>query len=317
MEYLIFVLAKWTGDKGVALWVFIGLVAVATFALGAALIALTAAVLDPVRGRARALVGGGGEAERSSAWGRIGAALRPWVLPKAASRAQAVRVRLIHAGFRTDAALSNYYAIRALLMFGLPLVVLLAMTVARAAGNLVLMGGAAAVLAGALLPERWLRWRIEKRKRVLFAAMPDALDLLVVCTEAGYGLKPAIQRVADELQESHPELAAELGMVNAEMRAGVDRVEALRHLAERTNLEDIGGLVALLAQSLRFGTSVADALRIYADEFRDKRTQRAEETAATLSTRMVFPLVLCMFPAFFLVAIGPAVVGVMGALGHS
>ena len=152
---------------------------------------------------------------------------------------------------------------------------------------------------------------IERRKRRLYNGFPDALDLLVVCTEAGYGLKPALQRVADELVIGHPELSEELALVNSEMRAGVDRVDALRNLADRTGLEEIAGLVALLSQSLRFGTSIAESLRIYSEEFRDKRMQRAEEEAGKVSTKMVFPLVLCMFPAFFVVAIGPAIVGLL------
>ena len=129
----------------------------------------------------------------------------------------------------------------------------------------------------------------------------------------GLGLAPALQRVADEIGVSHPELGEELGLVNAEIRAGVERGQALKNLADRTGLQDIRGLTALLVQTMRFGTSVADALRVYADEFRDKRTQSAEEQAAKISTKMIFPLVLCLFPSFFLVAVGPAVIGLIDA----
>ena len=142
---------------------------------------------------------------------------------------------------------------------------------------------------------------------------PDALDILVICTEAGLGLNAALQRVTDELGVSYPELMEELEMVNAEIRIGVDRVVALRGLADRTGIEEIRGLVTLLTQSLRFGTSIAQTLRIYSEEFRDKRAQRAEEEAAKIATKMIFPLVFCMFPAFFIVAIGPAILGVMKA----
>jgi tight adherence protein C len=138
-----------------------------------------------------------------------------------------------------------------------------------------------------------------------------------VCVEAGLGLAPAMQRVADELSISHPKLGAELGLVNAEMRAGVERSEALKNLADRTGLPDIRGLVALLVQTMRFGTSVADALRVYSEEFRDKRMQAAEEQAAMIGTKMIFPLVLCLFPCFFLVAIGPAIVGVLAMFGKA
>ena len=142
------------------------------------------------------------------------------------------------------------------------------------------------------------------------------LDLLVVCVESGLGLAAALQRVSDELGVSHPELAYELATVNAEVRVGVPREQALKNLAERTGLEDIRGLVGLLVQTMRFGTGVADALRVYSEEFRDKRTQKAEEMAAKMGTKLIFPLVLCMFPMFFVVAVGPAVIRIMDAFSQ-
>ncbi|MCY1308184.1 Type II secretion system (T2SS), protein F [compost metagenome] len=150
----------------------------------------------------------------------------------------------------------------------------------------------------------------------LRAAFPDALDLLVVCVESGLALPQAIERVADEMAVSQVELAEELALVNAEIRAGIPSALALKRLAERTGLEDVQGLVSLLAQSIRFGTSVADTLRIYAEEFRDRRTQAAEERAAKLGTKLLFPLILCLWPSFFLVAIGPAIIGVINAFGN-
>jgi tight adherence protein C len=167
---------------------------------------------------------------------------------------------------------------------------------------------AAAALVGLIVPELVLNQLVERRQKRLRDAFPDALDMLVVCVEAGLGLTASIQRVAEELRFSHPELAAELALVTAEMRAGVDRETALKGLAARTGLEDIHGLVSLLLQTLKFGTSIADTLRVYAEEFRDKRMQRAEEQAAKIGTKLVFPLVFCLFPSFFVVAIGPAVI---------
>ena len=161
--------------------------------------------------------------------------------------------------------------------------------------------------AGVLLPSNVLDRLVERRLRRLRHGFPDALDLLVVCVEAGLGLSGAIQRVADEIVVSHAELSRELSLVNAEIRAGVDRSQALRNLADRTGLDDIRGLVSLLIQTMRFGTSVADALRVYSEEFRDRRMQKAEEEAAKIGTKLIFPLVFCLFPSFFLVAIGPAV----------
>jgi tight adherence protein C len=172
---------------------------------------------------------------------------------------------------------------------------------------------------GIIAPNGVLTRLMERRLRTLRNAFPDALDLLVVCVESGLGLSAAIQRVADEIVVSHAELARELGLVNAETRAGVDRSVALRNLADRTGLDDIRGLVSLLIQTMRFGTSVADALRVYSNEFRDRRLQKAEEEAAKIGTKLIFPLVLCLFPSFFTVAIGPAVirlVNVFSQLGN-
>ena len=149
---------------------------------------------------------------------------------------------------------------------------------------------------------------MQSRLKKLRNGFPDALDLLVVCVESGLGLAAAIQRVADELSVSHPELATQLALVNAEMRVGVERTKALRNLADRTGLDDIRGLVSLLIQTMRFGTGVAESLRVYSEEFRDKRMQKAEEAAAKIGTKLIFPLVTCLFPSFFIVAIGPAVI---------
>jgi tight adherence protein C len=167
-----------------------------------------------------------------------------------------------------------------------------------------------------LLPNFVLHKLTDKRIRALTNGFPDALDLLVVCVESGLGLAAAIQRVADELGVSHPELAFELALVNAEIRVGVQREQALKNLADRTGLEDIRGLVGLLVQTMRFGTGVADALRVYSEEFRDKRTQKAEEQAAKMGTKLVFPLVLFMFPIFFIVAVGPAVLRIIDAFAQ-
>jgi tight adherence protein C len=159
-----------------------------------------------------------------------------------------------------------------------------------------------------------LSWWIERRQREILNGFPDALDLIVACTEAGLGLNAALQRVANDIAVSHPELSSELALVNSEIRAGVERVTALRNLATRTGIEDIRGLVSLLSQSLRFGTGIAETLRIYAHDLRDKRMQRAEEEAAKIGTKMIFPLIFCMFPAFFVVMVGPAVIGVLRVL---
>lgn len=240
-----------------------------------------------------------------------------WVLPKSEVERSKLTKHLTYAGFRSPIALQVFYCIKVALVLILPAIVLI---VAQwfpelPTSRLLLMVGMGAGL-GLIAPSSVVDRMMENRLRTLRRAFPDALDLLVVCVEAGLGLSAAIQRVADELVVSHPELARELALVNAEVRAGVDRGHALRNLADRTGLDDIRGLVSLLIQTMRFGTSVADALRVYSEEFRDRRMQKAEEEAAKIGTKLIFPLVFCLFPAFFVVAIGPAVIRLIDVFGQ-
>ena len=169
----------------------------------------------------------------------------------------------------------------------------------------------AALLLGYLLPDIWLTWRIRARQHRLRLALPDGLDLLVICVEAGLGLDQALARVSQELRFAHPELSEELQIVNLEMRVGKTRLEALRELSQRTGLDDIKALVAMLIQTDRFGTSVAQALRVHSDELRMKRRQRAEEMAAKTTVKMVPVLVFFIFPALMVVILGPAVIAIM------
>jgi tight adherence protein C len=163
-------------------------------------------------------------------------------------------------------------------------------------------------LVGFLAPDMWLTWQVRKRQHVIRLALPDALDLLVVCIEAGLGLDQAFMRVSQELRITHPELCEELDLVNAQIRVGRTRIEALRELASRTGVDDIKALVAMLIQTDRFGTSVSQSLRVHSEDMRVKRRQRAEEMAAKTTVKMVPPLVFFIFPALFVVILGPAMI---------
>jgi tight adherence protein C len=173
--------------------------------------------------------------------------------------------------------------------------------------NPVLILGFAGV-GGFLLPDLVLTWQIMRRQHVLRLALPDALDLLVVCVEAGLGLDQSLLRVSQELRIAHPQLCEELDLVNAEIRVGKRRIDALRALGDRTGVDDIKSLAAMLIQTDRFGTSVAQSLRVYSDELRTKRRQRAEEMAAKTTVKMIPPLVFLIFPALFVVILGPAII---------
>jgi tight adherence protein C len=170
------------------------------------------------------------------------------------------------------------------------------------------------VVVGFLLPELWLSRSVRRRQFRITIALPDALDLLVICVEAGLGLDQAVARVAEELRIAHPDLSDELQLVNLEMRVGKSRTEALRELGVRTGVEDLKSLAAMLIQTDRFGTDLARSLRVHSENLRTKRRQRAEEMAAKTTVKMIPPLVFFIFPALFAVLLGPAVIGVVRQL---
>jgi tight adherence protein C len=317
MEALIDFLRSFAGDEGALRNAVVVVVAGTIFVFGLGVSVLVAAFTNPVRRRLGLIK------ERDARDGRlaikIATAVGPvaaYVLPKEELERNKVQRDLIRAGIRSQQALQVFYAVKTLLAIILPIIVfagagLFPEIPTQSVVTYAIMGAAVGMLA----PNYILHRKLESRMKQLRHGFPDALDLLVVCVESGLGLGPALQRVADELGVSHPELAFELATVTAEMRAGVQRETALKNLADRTGLGDIRGLVGLLVQSMRFGTSVADALRVYSEEFRDKRMQAAEEQAAKMSTKLIFPLVLCMFPVFFIVAIGPAVLRLIEVFG--
>jgi tight adherence protein C len=220
-----------------------------------------------------------------------------------------VPLLMLRAGFRTSNAVMAMRGFKVLLPIGL--VVLVFVTgLYRLTFFLVF----AAALAGYLLPEAWLVWRVHSRQHRLQLSLPDGLDLLVICVEAGLGLDQALLRVAQELRITHRDLSDELQLVNSEMRVGKTRIEALRELARRTGLEDLKSLAAMLIQTERFGTSIAQSLRVHSDDLRMKRRQRAEEMSAKTTVKMVPPLVFFIFPALMVVILGPAALTLMRTL---
>jgi tight adherence protein C len=225
------------------------------------------------------------------------------VAPKSPSEMGKLQQRLVAAGYRSNEALIVFFGIR----IGLALTVfaLLALPLVVRPNVGMALGGAA---LGYMLPTFLLGRQATKRQHRLRLSLPDALDLLVVSVEAGLGLDQAIQRVGDELTFAHPELSDELRLINLELRAGKARSEALHNLGARTGVDDIVSLVAMLVQTDKFGTSVAQSLRVHSATLRTKRRQRAEEAAAKTGVKMVFPLVFCIFPALYVVTLGPAVI---------
>ena len=278
------------------------------FALGVSFLVLAA--FDPVRRRLSALaVDTKPTGEAAARLLRILEPVNRFFMPSQIEERGKMERKLMYAGLRSANALPLFYATKT----GLALLLMVAVLLSTAwlpqwSATKIIFVAMFAAFVGMVLPNTVLNHMVERRQKRLRDGFPDALDLLVVCVEAGLGLTAALQRVSDELKFSHPELGAEFSRVTAEMRAGVEREAALKGLAWRTGLEDIRGLVSLLIQTLKFGTGVGETLRVYSEEFRDKRMQRAEELAAQIGTKLIFPLVFCLFPSFFVVAIGPAVV---------
>jgi tight adherence protein C len=223
--------------------------------------------------------------------------------PKSPKEMGALRLRLVQAGYRREEALTIFFGIR--VAFALALFSLFSSGfVGRP--NLTLALGALGV--GYILPGMALARMAKRRAHRIRLSLADALDLLVVSVEAGLGLDQALTRVGTELAFAYPELSDELRLINLELRAGKPRPEALRNLADRTGVDDLSSLVTMLIQTDKFGTSVAQSLRVYSETLRTKRRQRAEEAAAKTGVKMVFPLVLCIFPAIWVVTIGPAAI---------
>jgi tight adherence protein C len=223
--------------------------------------------------------------------------------PRSAKELGTLRLRLVQAGFRREEALTMFFGIRVALAVGL---FLLFSTPLILRPNLLM--AMAGVFGGYLMPGIVLARLAKRRQHRIRCSLADALDLLVVSVEAGLGLDQALMRVASELEFAYPELAGELKLINLELRAGKPRAEALRNLADRTGVEDLSSLVTMLIQTDKFGTSVAQSLRVFSETLRTKRRQRAEEAAAKTGVKMVFPLVFCIFPAIWVVTIGPAAI---------
>ncbi|CAH0220145.1 type II secretion system F family protein [Pseudomonas mediterranea] len=320
MDFLLGLLIRLTGDEALARLLFVTAIGLSTLLIVVALLLLMWGLQDPVQRRLALIKRGySGSVAGHEAPGNLQLLLERIGQRFASTdpaQTSATQTLLIHAGYRSASAVQMYWAVRLmlpLLLLGLALLLLPLIKVSVIIG---LLGVTMMVGIGWLLPALYVGKRKQARQARLRAAFPDALDLMVVCVESGLALPTTIERVAEEMAVSQVELAEELALVNAQIRAGITSTEALQQLAMRTGLEDIQGLVSLLAQSIRFGTSVADTLRIYADEFRDRRTQAAEEMGAKIGTKLIFPLIFCLWPSFFLVAIGPAMIGVFRAFGN-
>lgn len=272
-----------------------------------------------LRDRLRGVAGEQAAAQAAGpAWqGRVAKAAGPvakLATPTDEEEISRVRARFVHAGFRDPSAPVIFFALKALLAIGLPLALFLFTDVMSARDYVPLLVLLAAAAIGYYLPNLVLAHLKEVRQRDLFESFPDALDLIIVCVEAGLSLDASIARTASEMKLRSPTMADELRLVELELRLGMTRERALRNLALRTGLEEISSFVAMMLQADRFGTSIADSLRVQADSLRVRRRQRAEEQAAKIPLKMLFPLIFFIFPSLLLVLMGPAFIQIYRVL---
>ena len=226
------------------------------------------------------------------------------VLPKSQAEVSVAQQRLISAGFRTDSAIKNFYGAK--VMIPVLLCVLVAVTgIGHHSPVMIYM---LVLGVGFMAPDFWLGRQISKRQASIRRGLPDVLDLLIICIEAGQSLDQATQRTAEEMLLAQPALCDELNVVVLEQRAGRPRADAWQHFVERCRVDSVRNLASVLVQSEKFGTSVAKTLRVHSDTLRVQRRQKVEEQAAKTSVKLVFPLVFFIFPALFLVTLGPAVI---------
>jgi tight adherence protein C len=224
-------------------------------------------------------------------------------LPKSPKEMSRLQSRMARAGFRGTTPTVVYSIVE----LGLPACLLLLAVYLLGLKFGLLVGGLAALI-GYMIPGFWLSHQAEKRKKLIANGLPDALDLMIVCVEAGMGLDQGIAKAAEELTVSHPALAEEMTIITTEIRAGKSRMEAFKNFAGRTKVDEVRQLVSMLVQTDRFGTSISQALRTQAETSRTMRRQRAEERAAKLGVKLIFPLVFCLFPAMYVVTLGAAII---------
>ena len=233
--------------------------------------------------------------------------------PSAEKERSAIRLRLVRAGYVRRTAIVSYYLWRMGLAVALPIGTLLTIPifVGSVLPNVLLLAALVAGGAGYFLPHLYVGHRISERQRQAREGFPDVLDMLLVCVEAGLGLSAAIERVGTEVGRSHPILAEQFGMVGLEMRAGTSRGDALRNLARRLGVDEVNAFVTLLVQSEALGTSIADSLRVYAQEMRSARLLRAEELANKLPVKITIPLGFCILPCLIIVVMTPVAIRIV------
>jgi tight adherence protein C len=254
--------------------------------------------------------------KRESHWDEILKPIEKYFVDQKDGAQSGLRMRMLQAGFVGPNVVRNYFLIRTLLAIGVPTAFLfiLPMISGDMSVKKIMITTIILALAGLYLPGIWISSRVDRRQRAIAEAFPDALDMMVVCVEAGLGLDAAFTRVGTQIASAHPILAMELGIVALELRAGKTRADALRNFAKRVGLREISSFVTLLLQSDALGTSIGQTLRIHAEEMRVHRMLRAEEMAHKLPVKLTFPLVTCILPTMFVAVMLPGIITLVRVL---
>ena len=260
--------------------------------------------------------GAAGQAQWSQTIVNVAGKFAKLSLPSEGWEESPLRLRFLHAGLRGDAPVMFYFAAKTFLAILLPVIAYFYIMLGgiKFGTNAMLLILLTACAIGYYLPNVLLSRLVFVRQREIFETFPDAADLLLVCVEAGLGLDAAFVKVAEEMRRKSQALAEELHLVNLELRAGGSRDKALRNLALRTGVEEVNTFATMLIQADRFGTSVGESLRVFSDELRTKRQMRAEEVAAKIPLKLLFPMVFCIFPSLMLVLLGPAFIQIYRVL---
>jgi len=273
------------------------------------------ATVEPVHKEEKSRV----EAVQDNFFTRFAGKLAPLSKPKSEEELGYRRKKLSMAGYRRPGQLIIYYGAKVILAVLLPAFMVMGQMVFEFFESQTVLGVITILcaVAGFYLPDLLIHYAIQRRQEKIRLGFPDALDLMVVCVEAGMGLDQTIKRIADEMKLNNAVISDEFNLMNLEMRAGRSRQDAMHNLATRTGVEDVRSLVTLLIQTEKFGTSIAQALRVHSDSMRTKRRQKAEEMAIKLPVKMLFPLILFIFPALFVVIVGPAAIRIYRAIIQS
>ncbi|WP_064608389.1 type II secretion system F family protein [Photobacterium sp. J15] len=318
MDYIITILNGIVENENYAKWLFLALAFFSAAALTISAEILFTNFFNPIKKKLHNISGNNKDinSAESSQLDKTLESIEKYVTPNSVKEKHNTRQLLMHAGYEKESTLTTFYAIKiALVIFALFGSLIASLFFPQLSSQKVIIYSLLAMGIASFIPNYVLHRMAEKRIKALRNAFPDALDLLVVSSEAGLGFLAALNRVSTEIGPVSPPLSHELQLIGQKVRIGIPMHTALNQFIERTGLIELQGLISIINQSVKLGSSMGDTLREYAEEFRDRRMQKAEEEAAKIGTKMIFPLVTCIWPGFFTIAVGPAVIAVLDAFG--